>query len=294
VSRTRYRRWSGNRSSDSQQALRHIEEGRELSLVLGGTDRIVKNFLFNLQGEALASLITEYGKKYGSLRREYAEETLPKWRSGRVQMSGVVAARFYAVLPPQMPLALKYEIAEQLWKHVGPSSQATLRFGDDASPDELLIQISDYIESVVDDYTIPNSLSQTFDWLSSEDVQLKQQLLNHLRKIDKDLVVQAGDLQVGVMLRHRFGENTEYIGSFTHVLSAGKHELTLVADPKTSGFVLENRRVTAVKEVVLPTGAYGRFARSRGRRDKTDKNEQIVCWIIAIIVVIVIFALNWG
>ena len=51
--------------------------------------------------------------------REYAANTIPKWRTGRVQMGGMIAERLFNLLPPRMPLAVKYKLVEGLWHHVG-------------------------------------------------------------------------------------------------------------------------------------------------------------------------------
>ena len=39
---------------------------------------------------------------------------IPKWRTGRVQMSGMVAERLFNLLPPRMPLGVKYKLVEGL------------------------------------------------------------------------------------------------------------------------------------------------------------------------------------
>jgi len=233
------RRSYGESTTGREQAQRHIEAARKLSIALGGTDKIVKKFLFDLSGAKLQALLDEYGAHYGDVRKSYAIETLPDWRSGRVQMSGLVATRFYALLPPRMPLRLKYDIAERLWRHVGPSSQRAIRFGPDASKAQLLKNIESHISSVVSEYTIPTNLAGTFDWLASDDVNFKQQLLNHLRMQDRELVSIAAKAQIDIMFQHVFGENSESMQSFTHTLTVGKHDLMLIPDEDTIGFRFE-------------------------------------------------------
>lgn len=240
-SRRRSSYYSGRSSSAGREAARlHIREAGELSQLLGGTDRTVKQYLFGLSGGTLEAMLTEYGRRYGELARSYAEETLPRWRSGAVSMSGMVAARLYRLLPPRMPIKIKYQIAEELWHHVGPSSQKTLRFGPDVEPQEVVVQVGQHIEDVVQEYRIPDALERRFDWLASGDVGFKQQLLNHLRSLDKSLVVEAARLQVDVMFRQSFGESAKEIQRFTHTLSVSKHLLKLVADPGASGWAFED------------------------------------------------------
>jgi hypothetical protein len=138
----RYRRRTGSYWSRSdvglQRALRHIQEGRELSALLGGTDNTVKKYLFNLSSTELGKILIEYGRLHGDSAREYAVQTLPRWRDGRVTMSGMVAERLYRLLPPTMPIGIKFDIAEELWRHVGPSSSRVIRFGREASNADLV------------------------------------------------------------------------------------------------------------------------------------------------------------
>jgi len=88
-------------------------------------------------------------------------------------MSGMVAERLYRCLPPTMPLKTKYDIAEELWKYVGPKSSKALRFGPGVSVDEIVAKAEDHISTVVVEYEIPSGLQSRFDWLTSDDVGFK-------------------------------------------------------------------------------------------------------------------------
>jgi hypothetical protein len=90
-------------------------------------DQGVKAYFFSLSPVELTAVLDDYQRAYGSEAREYAAKTIPKWRSGRVQMSGMVAERLFNLLPPRMPLGVKYKLVEGLWHHVGPSSKHRVR-----------------------------------------------------------------------------------------------------------------------------------------------------------------------
>ena len=240
-------RWSNsankNRSSAGYEAAKkHIREARILSDTLGGTDRTVKKYLFGLSGAELNSVLDQYGRRYGEVAKSYALETMPRWRSGKVQMSGMVAERLYSFLPQKMPLKTKYEIAEELWRHVGPSSSKTLRFGPGVALPEIVTNSEDYISKVVVEYKIPAALERRFDWLASEDVSVKQQLLNHLRTLDKKLVVEAVRLQSGLMLKQLHEDHGKRIKHFTHTVTVGKHTLKIIADHDMDGCKFEEYR----------------------------------------------------
>ena len=236
--------YSKKRSAGHTAALRHIDEARKLSLTLGGTDRTVKKYLFELSGKELNGVLREYGEKYGKVAQSYAIQTLPSWRSGKVSMSGMVSERLYKLLPPRMPLSTKYDIAEELWRYVGPDSSKTLRFGPDVTVDEVVANGELHISQVVEQYKIPAELERRFNWLASHDVGVKQQLLNHLQSLDKKLVVEAVRLQTGVMIQHMLEDQAKHTRRFTHSVSVGNHKLLLVADGNARGCVLEEYRIS--------------------------------------------------
>ena len=228
------------RSRSSSRARQHIREAEALTRLLGGTDVTVKEYLFNLPQVELNRILKIYGRLHSSKAEDYARETLPKWTSGRVTMSGMVAERLYKLLPPTMPLEKKFQIAEELWRHVGPSSHKVLRFGETASYPILVSTIEKYITEVVQNYRIPENLQTRFDWLAGDDVGVKQQLLNHLQGLDKTLVIEAASVQAKSMLQHLSAENSGYTQLYSHTVSVGKHQLQLVADHNVEGCKLED------------------------------------------------------
>ncbi len=238
----RYRRYGSRyskRNIGAERAREHIEEARELSEELGGTDQIVKDYLFGLRGAKLNKLLAAYEREFGEKPREYAEATLPNWRSGKRQMSGLVARRLYGLLPPLMPINTKYSIAEGLWNHFGPSSSKLLRFGSDVTVDQLEAAVSEHITSVVQDYSIPDELSEQFEWLASNDVGVKQQILNYLRQVDRDAVVDQSRVRLEIMIESYFGLHADIVQSYEETLKVGKHSLVLKPDRNFEGVAFE-------------------------------------------------------
>ena len=241
--RGRSRRGYGrHRDIGREIAEKHIQEARELSFTLGGTDQTVKKYFFGLSTAELNNVLTQYGRRYGESAESYARQTLPRWRSGRVQMSGMVAERLYSFLPQKMPLTTKYDIAEKLWRHVGPSSSKALRFGPGVAVEEIVANVESHISTVVINYQIPSELERRFNWLAADDVSFKQNLLNHLRNLDKSLVVEASRLQAGLMVQHLRDDQANRTRRFEHTVTVGKHYLKLVADKNAQGCKFEEFR----------------------------------------------------
>lgn len=244
MSRSRYggRSRSHRRSSSSygrERAIEHIAAARRLTAELGGMDQGVKTYFFNLPPSELGSILEEYQRAYGGQAREYAAETIPKWRTGRVQMSGMVAERLFNLLPPRMPLAVKYKLVEGLWHHVAPSSKHRIRVGPDAEVAQVVALAQSKITEFVVNYKIPANLERRFDWLSAGDVSIKQMLLSHIQAVEKTIVVEAVRAQVPVMLEHSRSTGS-HTGRLAQIVHVGKHELEIVIDRDARGSKIED------------------------------------------------------
>ena len=247
----RYRTPRYERSIGLERAKAHIEAARQLSIELGGTDRDVKAYFFGLPASEVRAVLEEYGSKYGIQAKEYAQETIPRWRTGRVHMSGLVAGRLYSLLPPRMPLEAKYKLTEDLWRHVGPASKKTLRVGSHASIDAIVEIASKHIDEVVTYYKIPVDLERRFNWLSSGDVEVKQKLLNHLRVMEKTLVVNALRAQLPVLMDHLKSSEGRFTHRLAQVAKVGKHELEILLDRNSTGVLLEETTGQAIVRAPL-------------------------------------------
>lgn len=231
------------RHSDSiglERALEHIREAEELSRELGGTDKDIKDYFFSLPRHELKKVLDEYGRKYGRVKQEYAEQTFHKWKTGQVKMSGLVAGRLFNLLPPRMPLKDKYALVENLWKEYCPRSDKVLLIGANTDEQEIIDTINSHLMNIVVNYQIPEPLQRRFNWLAAGDVNVKQQLLNYLQQKDKSLIVHAMKHRIPVLLNH-FKEH----GSTTHKMrqhiEIGRHKLDLQFDPEQSGIKLQDR-----------------------------------------------------
>ena len=238
---------------------------------LGGTDADVKKYFFSLPPSELRVILDLYEKEHGKSAREYAEATLRKWSGGAVHMSGTVASRLFKLLPPRMPLAVKYKLTENLWQHFGPSSRKVLRVGLDADFGAVMHAVEGHISQVLAQHKIPDNLERRFDWLSAGDVTVKQRLLGHLREMEKGLVIDGARAQLPVMLDHIRSVDGANTHRMAQILKVGKHELEVTIERSFSGVDLRDP---------LPERTIsGHVARRQpsGRRD-----YQWLWWLLAI------------
>jgi hypothetical protein len=273
MSRTRHRGGYRSRSYRSRdigrdRALEHIAAAKRLTAELGGMDQGVKTYFFSLSSYELSAILDEYQKKYGRSAREYADETMPQWRSGRVHMSGLVAERLFNLLPPRMPLPVKYKLVEGLWHHVGPSSKHRIRVGLDADVAQVVELARSKITEFVVNYKIPDSIERRFDWLSAGDVSIKQMLLAHIQEIEKTTVVEAVRAQVPVMMEHLRSAGS-HTGRLAQIVRVGKHELEMLMDKAATGARIEDPSIS------LRSGA-----------GIQSKMPAIIFWVIVAVVVL--------
>lgn len=230
--------YRGSYNYGTERALQHIREAEELSHQLGGTDKDVKEYFFSLPPSQLRGVLDAYERAYGRSKREYAEQALPEWRSGRRHVSGLVASRLFDLLPPRMPLEKKYELVKNLWQKMGPRSHKALRIGPDATVEEIIAKTRDHVMETVRSYTIPESLEQRFKWLSMGDVKVQQELMNRLLDMEKQQAVELTRLQIPMMLEH-IRNKADYTHRLAQVLEIGNHKYEMLYDKTALGIALE-------------------------------------------------------
>lgn len=232
-----------NYNAGSEAAKRHIEEAKAFSDEIGGTDKDVKAYFFGLVGEDLQDILKEYGHRYGEDKREYAQKTLYNWKTGKTKMSGLVAKRLFDLLPPRMPTKTKYELAENIWKHFGPSSNYEVSFGPQTNLDDILVFVSAKLDEQITKYNIPRHVQNRFNWLAGGDVKVQEELLNHFRQMEKKLALKKINYEFPV-LQNQISQHSEITGLIKSVIVINKQEFTLWVDKKLDNRIQEGRPQT--------------------------------------------------
>jgi len=260
----RRRRYSrSSRSYGQERARAHIEEASAFADEVGNADSIVKNAFFSLSGSARDGLLRKYETLYGASAREYAQQTIPKWKSGAVRMSGMVAKRLFALMPPLMPTSQKHQIVEAVWKRYGPHSRKYVYVGPGSDPRDVLAAIEQYFETLTVRYAIPKALERQFDWLSDNDVVVKQQLLNHFMDEQRKAALASARLNLDMILERMQSDDEMRIAKLSHTVFVGNHQLEIRADRFRTGFVLSDASSNDVRpksEFRWPTGCLAAVA----------------------------------
>jgi len=230
---------SGNyryNSYGSRQALRHIAQAEILSSDLGGTDKDVKSYFFNLSTGQLTRVLDVYRKRFGTPAYEYACETYPLWKSGSRKMSGLVATRLFKILPGLMPIEEKHKLVKSLWLNLTPrGSSIIFTIGPDVSFEALQDALTAWIYETVVGFQLPANLLSRFRWLSDGDVKVQESLLNHFLEQEKSIMVDAlgGELK---HLQERFRTPSQtHVSKASYSFKLSNHSLSVVFSKKVQG-----------------------------------------------------------
>ena len=256
------RRGRSKRDYGLERAQRHIAEAHAFSAEVGHTDDDVKEAFFSLDAASLDNIFAEYGALHGTHAEQWARATYHKWRNhwrrrrhgghhrwqpDEVQMGGMVAERLFALLPPLLPTAQKHKIVEGIWKAYGPRSQKYIYLGPDSDPETVESAIEAYLANQSVLYAIPEELEARFDWLSSNDVTVKQQLLNHFMNEQRKAAIASVRLNIPMMLDRMNTDTEGRISKLIHTVYVGNHQLEVKADPLRTGFTLSDSPNDAIK-----------------------------------------------
>ncbi len=244
-----YRRRSriSNKEYGRERARRHIEEADAFSAEVGYADQTVKETFFTLSGKALGDLLEQYARLYGESAEQYARATIPRWRSGSVHMSGMVAERLFGLLPPFMQADQKNKIVEAIWKSYGPRSSKYIYVGPDSDPEAVATVIEGYFDNVNVLYPIPDRLKKRFDWLSGNDATAKEWLLNHFMDRQRSVAIAKARLCIPMLIEGMKGDEARRIGKLSHAVFVGNHQVEIRADPLRSGFIFSDSASAGVR-----------------------------------------------
>jgi len=210
-----------------ERAKQHIQDAKNLTSELGGTDTDVKKWFFSLSSSQRETIFNKYGKTYGASKEEYARIAYPAWKTGKKHMSGLVAGRLFSLLPPLMPVRDKFELVENLWKHVGPTKKILIKAGT-KSPTELVINtVKDEVSKLTTSWAVPEQMTKRFNWLAQNDSTVYQQLLAHIKQKEKELGETVLADQVP-QLKNKFqNEINETTSRLSYIIDVGKQMVEL-------------------------------------------------------------------
>jgi hypothetical protein len=144
-------------------------------------------------------------------------------------MSGLVAKRLFEFLPPRMPIAVKLDLAGNIWNHFGTRSSHYFTVGPEADVQGVMDAIQAKLDKYIVDHSIPDEIRDRFNWLSEGDVQVKESLLNHFRQLDSKLAAQGLRERLPI-LQEQMRNHTAQTASIRTSIRVHNHSFEIILD----------------------------------------------------------------
>lgn len=225
MSRYRRGRYYKARSAGHNAAIRHIQEAREFSRSVGGTDEDIKKIFFNLTNNSLNKLFEVYGRDYGADKESYARNAYHKWKSGHTKMSGMIAERLFNILPRFLPIEVKLNLVKSLWDHTKPTSNQTIQVKDEDDPNAIKHQVHAYFTEKLSKHMIPDDFTRRFKWLAGDDSNVRQELENYFMGLQGSLSLEQAYQVIDALYAQMSATEGNY--SAQHEIKVGGHSVVV-------------------------------------------------------------------
>lgn len=181
--RYRRRRWKKRRSSGWKKPTKasppKAPSAAAISHLYGGIDKDVRRCFYDLPEATLKAVFKEYSTLHGTKKCEYAKRTYEKWRSGSVEMSGVISERLLALVPRFLEFGAKYDLVAKLWRK-NDSAWLRVQINPAIGIDRALETVLGTVDSL-NSGGIPDVLVGRLNWLSENDAVVAQDLFKQVR-----------------------------------------------------------------------------------------------------------------
>ncbi len=270
----------------------HIAEAAQFTREVGGTDCDVKRWFLSRRPAELRQIMQAYGRRYGSLRREYAEQAYDAWRTGRRRMSGMVAKRLFSLLPPFMNAQDRLGLIESLWKHYAPKRSATAIYGPSTLPDQVGAAVRHYFDQHATGHSIPTQFTRRFKWLAKADSTVYQELLNKYLELDRDRAARAAT-EVARVIQQHVGEGSA-IQRLTQTVKVDGLAIAIECHPSVTDISITAGRPSSGGHGG-PRGASAANRTSSARNaTPTHSNNGWIIVLLGIALVIILIAASGG
>ncbi len=143
---------------------------------LGGIDKDVEQIFLNLPLLKLESVFLEYGRDYGARALSYARDAYPRWKSGSVRMSGMVAERLLNLVPLALDASTRFDLVKKL----RAAHMHKERRNVACEPNDWRSKVAPVVAELLaasQRFQLPQSAVDRVRWLADGDADAAQRLL---------------------------------------------------------------------------------------------------------------------
>ena len=222
----KYNRGYSSRSYNPgyERARQHIQEAAELSRELGGIDKEIKQFFFQMPPDELKLFFDAYEKVHGLQRREYAAEAHIKWKSGQTKMSGMVASRIIDLLPPFMPVDLKLQLVEKFWLNSQNYKEIYLLAPQGTESAVISTYLREHYAPVIENLKIPDNMKKRFRWLAAQDAAIVERLISEVKAVEANRSIDYSAAAISRLIE-RVDSNSDIIHAGVNTFKVGNNNI---------------------------------------------------------------------
>lgn len=239
----RYRRYRTHtyKYSGVDYARKHIEARMRLSSLFAGIDKDIENVFFKLPSSNLNSLLIQYGNNYGKKASDYARVTYPKWKSGQVKMSGLVAERLLNLIPPFLTEGERFDLIKKLRTAYITKSSRSLTTSFNNWKEDLSPAIASLVE-LNSRFNLPDKIISRAKWLTDGNSSSAMKLLAAAEI--EEAQVRMEYLELEFKRIEQLISDVKYTKYVVHkiLLPQGTIEITIVLPKKSFWHKLFKRR----------------------------------------------------
>ena len=192
-----------------------ISQRAELTYLFRGLDVEVQDIFLNMDGFQLTRLLTEYKRQHGGSAASYARRTFPKWKSGSVQMSGMVRERLLNLVPLFMSEAGRFDLIRKMRSNYIKPTSIRLEVPADSWEDEVIPAVNSVVEQSQYD-NLPAEVVARARWLAAGDNQALREAIARLEA--EEARIKVAQLHVEFDRIRRLLSEAENAKSVSHTI----------------------------------------------------------------------------
>lgn len=196
--RRRYRSWRGRGYSSKPTKY------DTLTGLFGGAVADMRKAFLALDGDAIDSLLSDYGSIHGDAAERYARKTYPSWKSGLTKLSGQTLERLVELIQPYLEPEQRHDILlKVLSKHQRSGTHQSIRINI-KEPAEGFRQIDEALDRLRSEDPlafIPEHVMEAAKWLYDDDMTAARAMLAEATRVETDLLRANAIKEVGLLKR---------------------------------------------------------------------------------------------
>ncbi|MSP42884.1 MAG: hypothetical protein EXR08_05900 [Alphaproteobacteria bacterium] len=210
----------------------HVSKRTELSRQLGGIDKDIEKIFLSPSPADTIEIFNLYARAHGDSAADYARATYSKWRSGSVKMSGQTAERLIALVPPVLPVSVRFDLIKKLRTsyfrkktiHVNSSPETWMQ--DVLKPIQELVAVSS-------SFSLPEYVVAKAKWLADGDAKAAQHLLAATEQ--EEAAIRLAYIEEEFRRINALVQNIDTMRKITHALTLPQGEIILLVElpPRT-------------------------------------------------------------